>query len=203
MTAAQSGWYPNPENPAQQRYWDGAQWTDHAILAALPPGAPGASEQLMAQSPQVAAVGSAVRNATSCFSIVFVLFWAVLWLGGSASLLLPKHTDNAVMTTGIIDSTSPVWVSGSRNRGGSWGCEAFATFEANGQSYQVGVPAQRPCPWSPGDTIPVEYNSADPSDAMVPSPPPPVWLYAMPLIGIALPALVIWRTIKVQRALRT
>lgn len=26
-----SGWFPDPENPAQQRYWDGAQWTEHTF----------------------------------------------------------------------------------------------------------------------------------------------------------------------------
>ena len=35
-----AGWYPNPQNPAQQRWWDGAQWTDHvsapAYSAAMP-----------------------------------------------------------------------------------------------------------------------------------------------------------------------
>lgn len=24
-----AGWYPNPDNPNQQRYWDGGQWTEH------------------------------------------------------------------------------------------------------------------------------------------------------------------------------
>src|SRR4051812_3363545 len=29
MNSPRSGWYPNPENPAEQRYWDGSAWTDH------------------------------------------------------------------------------------------------------------------------------------------------------------------------------
>lgn len=33
------GWYPNPENPEQQRWWDGHAWTEHvAVGAPLAPG---------------------------------------------------------------------------------------------------------------------------------------------------------------------
>src|SRR5512143_3697605 len=38
---APAGWYPDPQNPAGQRYWDGTQWTEHvapgAGAAAVPP----------------------------------------------------------------------------------------------------------------------------------------------------------------------
>jgi uncharacterized protein YbjQ (UPF0145 family) len=27
-TTTPAGWYANPDNPAQQRWWDGTQWTD-------------------------------------------------------------------------------------------------------------------------------------------------------------------------------
>lgn len=29
-----AGWYPDPEDASQQRYWDGQQWTDHRAPAA-------------------------------------------------------------------------------------------------------------------------------------------------------------------------
>lgn len=33
-----AGWYPHPQNPAQQQYWDGAAWTSAVAPAApLPP----------------------------------------------------------------------------------------------------------------------------------------------------------------------
>lgn len=40
------GWYPDPSNPSQQRYWDGTAWTD-ASAPATPaaPGVPGAPQQ--------------------------------------------------------------------------------------------------------------------------------------------------------------
>lgn len=37
-TSTPAGWYPDPSNPAQQRYWDGAAWTDATAPAA--PAAP-------------------------------------------------------------------------------------------------------------------------------------------------------------------
>jgi hypothetical protein len=30
------GWYPDPHDPATQRYWDGAQWTESRAPGALP-----------------------------------------------------------------------------------------------------------------------------------------------------------------------
>lgn len=36
---SQPGWYPDAQQPGQQRYWDGQRWTEHvAPLAALPAG---------------------------------------------------------------------------------------------------------------------------------------------------------------------
>lgn len=37
------GWYPNPENPEQQRWWDGQAWTEHVAVGA--PMAPGYEQQ--------------------------------------------------------------------------------------------------------------------------------------------------------------
>ena len=36
MSLAPAGWYADPSNPAQQRYWDGSQWTGHIAAAASP-----------------------------------------------------------------------------------------------------------------------------------------------------------------------
>jgi hypothetical protein len=34
MSEAAAGWYPDPQVPGQQRYWDGTKWTDHVAPAA-------------------------------------------------------------------------------------------------------------------------------------------------------------------------
>jgi hypothetical protein len=50
------GWYPDPEYPAYQRYWDGRQWTDDRAPMA-PPAAAG-------QPPSVEAlIGPETANA--------------------------------------------------------------------------------------------------------------------------------------------
>ena len=36
MTNTPAGWYPNPSNDSEVRYWDGQQWTDHVHTAATP-----------------------------------------------------------------------------------------------------------------------------------------------------------------------
>ena len=33
MSTTPAGWYPNPSNAAQLRYWDGSEWTDHTSQA--------------------------------------------------------------------------------------------------------------------------------------------------------------------------
>lgn len=37
-----AGWYPDPSDPARQRYWDGAQWTEHAAVPLAETAAAGA-----------------------------------------------------------------------------------------------------------------------------------------------------------------
>lgn len=52
-TQTPAGWYPDPEDPAQLRYWDGAVWTDHRHP--VDPVAPApATETQAAEAPQFA-----------------------------------------------------------------------------------------------------------------------------------------------------
>ena len=33
MSETPAGWHPDPEDPSQQRYWDGTAWTEHRMPA--------------------------------------------------------------------------------------------------------------------------------------------------------------------------
>jgi uncharacterized RDD family membrane protein YckC len=51
--AAPSGWYPDPANPAQERYWDGWQWSRNTRSVEQPPGhGQAGASQRWPQSPQ-------------------------------------------------------------------------------------------------------------------------------------------------------
>jgi Protein of unknown function (DUF2510) len=42
MSTTPAGWFPDPQQPGVQRYWDGAQWTEHTapLPAPLPVSIP-------------------------------------------------------------------------------------------------------------------------------------------------------------------
>lgn len=39
------GWYPDPQDAARQRWWDGGAWTEHVNASLTPGGAPAAERQ--------------------------------------------------------------------------------------------------------------------------------------------------------------
>lgn len=56
-----AGWYPDPEDATQQRYWDGAQWTEHR--APLSGGqAPASGQAPVAGQPQDWSAGGAFSS---------------------------------------------------------------------------------------------------------------------------------------------
>lgn len=103
-----ANWYPDPEVPGQQRYWDGTQWTEHRAPGAGAATSPG-SEQATGQAPpgQTAehpqygqqapgypqyaqpggqqSYGQGSSGATNGMAIA-ALVLSIVWLGGLGSL---------------------------------------------------------------------------------------------------------------------
>jgi Protein of unknown function (DUF2510) len=85
MSETPPGWYPNPDNPQAQRYWDGAQWTDHEApaVAAAPP--PAVVQQPLALNPydkffNVDALPAEQREAYKQHQLAEFPSWAVVVL---------------------------------------------------------------------------------------------------------------------------
>ncbi len=67
--AASAGWYPNPEKPGTQRYWDGAAWTDH-----------------------VAPVGPAKKGPNVGVIVAIIAGGLVAFFAALAALAIPAYT---------------------------------------------------------------------------------------------------------------
>jgi len=82
----QPGWYPDPEYPGYQRYWNGQQWTDDRATIVPPAGVAEyvRANRLISESKTFNALwfASQVGNA-----IVFIVFAVavlalILWISG-------------------------------------------------------------------------------------------------------------------------
>lgn len=62
-----AGWYPDPEQPGQQRYWDGQQWTEHRAPLAPQPAAQWSTP---GQSPAYTAAGQQEQNQKALWSMI-------------------------------------------------------------------------------------------------------------------------------------
>jgi hypothetical protein len=65
MSGVPAGWYADPERAGQQRYWDGAAWTEHR--------APGSHSQAVARPTSRKATASLVCGVLTLLGIGFFL----------------------------------------------------------------------------------------------------------------------------------
>ena len=108
--AAPSGWYPDPVNPTQERYWDGWQWSRNTRPGAAPPSA-GYGQAPYAPYPQpnvtrplgYAAPRAGSVQATMTADGVPLASW---WWRVLAVLI-----DNLITTAIVTVITFPVWRS--------------------------------------------------------------------------------------------
>lgn len=91
-----AGWYPDPENTLQQRFWDGTAWTGSTRSAANlsdtvsrlasvtrstgQHGPNNAAEHTPVASPNYVQVPSALQTVSSKTSAGWIVFWIVLAL---------------------------------------------------------------------------------------------------------------------------
>jgi hypothetical protein len=74
------GWYSDPGNAQQQRYWDGSAWTQHVNALVVPPAAPPPPPALPAAS---AVVPAAAPSAAARFTLPRLLWIALIAAGAT------------------------------------------------------------------------------------------------------------------------
>lgn len=87
-SAAPAGWYPDPQNPGQQRYWDGSAW------AAAAPAAPPA--------PGVAPVAGPTTSTNAVIGLVLaIVSWVVCpIIAAIVALVLAHSSDKEIKASG-------------------------------------------------------------------------------------------------------
>jgi hypothetical protein len=86
-----AGWYPDPDNAAAQRYWDGSQWTENRSPAQA--AAPSAAVTPVAQAPMGQVGGQPVvvqpqqkTNGLAVASMVLGILW-LYWIGSVLAVI--------------------------------------------------------------------------------------------------------------------
>jgi len=96
---APAGWYPDPEDPTQQRYWDGAGWTQHVAPTAPHGDAPqGPAFPVSAAQPVVAAPVLQTWKTSVGFSVLALFLGLPLLMILSSLLALPLMLLFAMLT---------------------------------------------------------------------------------------------------------
>ena len=87
-SATPAGWYPDPQNPGQQRYWDGSAWT-----AAAPPAS---------SAPDLPPVAGQTTSTNAIVALVLaILSWVVCpIIAAVVALVLAHSSDKEIKASG-------------------------------------------------------------------------------------------------------
>ncbi len=84
-----AGWYPDPEDSRNTRYWDGVDWTEQRAPAP-PPAVPGSPAPPLAApptaAPQPVALTPQKTNGMAIASLVLGILW-IWWVGSVLALI--------------------------------------------------------------------------------------------------------------------
>lgn len=134
MPEAPQGWYADPSQSAQQRWWDGAQWTGHT--------AP------LDQAPVVAAAPTATKSSKLTVALIIggiILVSALLTRSLGAILLLAGFVLFFVAIYGIVRGSAKIFRV--RSRGAAWAALGIAVvlmFVGTGANAALGGPGSNP-----------------------------------------------------------
>lgn len=106
-TPAPPGWYPDPQRPGQQRWWDGHQWTEHLAPLAPTPG-PGPSTPPWSTRPRLPYASFGQRAGAAVIDgliltipAVIAIGLAILLIGGIATTSFSSLDDVAADGAGV------------------------------------------------------------------------------------------------------
>lgn len=86
-----AGWYPDPQNPSQQRYWDGTSWSQTAPVPPAPP------------MPPVPTAGAAPETSTKAIVglVLSILAWVLCpIIAAIVALFIAHSSDKEIKASG-------------------------------------------------------------------------------------------------------
>ncbi len=159
-----AGWYDDSENPGQQRYWDGAQWTEHRQpVAPTPPPPPAPPQPPAASTATVAPVGVEKKSHTTRNVILAVIGVFVLLMGG-CTIALVVAGGNAV-NNAIDQASQDAQAPGGPNN--PMEIEVGKAFEVQGFNYQAGWTVKNDFGTASIKGLKVQNNRSDKDSAIV------------------------------------
>lgn len=89
-----AGWYPDPENPGQQRYWDGSAWAAPGAPPTAPPVAP-------INAPQPSGTAPTTSTNAVIGLVLAILSWLVCpIIAAVVALVLAHNSDKEIAASG-------------------------------------------------------------------------------------------------------
>lgn len=84
----QAGWYPDPEQSGQQRYWDGLAWTEHRapeVLATPPAHYQQQRAGIVTSDKQVRVIQAPIAWVIAVLTFGYMLPWAIAATRGKSN----------------------------------------------------------------------------------------------------------------------